>query len=360
MRRIGWVFVSLLAAAAWARAEILWVANAGAGSVSVIDTRKANRVVANIALGPGSTPVEVAINAFHPEVYVTDATRASLWVLSYVSKAVITEIPLSIVSPFGLAIMPLGDTVYVSNADGGLTAGRISVVDTRLRRERTTIDISTQGLTSLDMAVTPVRATTLYVACNGTDSIAGIDTRTNTLLGAPFPLLLGSPASAPFALALRPDNAFLYVCDDDPAGTASELVVFDVPTLTPSVVPLPAGDRCTDIACHRNNTKAYVCTGGGGTVRVFHTVANVFITTVVNIPATAVPAKVALNEPCTMGMFTDQGGGGAIVFQAMADVVTSPVLATGATPFGCAIAAITNDPAGARARQRILRRRGGR
>ncbi len=357
MRRTAWVILSLLVAAVSARAEILWVANAGDGTVSVIDTRKANRVVANIALGAGSVPVEVAVNAFYPEVYVTDAGRASLWVLSYVSKAVITEIPLSIVSPFGLAIMPLGDFVYVSNADGGITSGMISLVNTQRRREFRTIDISTQGLVSLDMALTPVRATTLYVACNGTDSVAGIDTRTSTLLGGQFPLLLGTAASAPFAIALRRDNAFLYVCDDDPAAATSELVVFDVPTLTPSVVAMAAGERCTDIVCHPNNLKAYVCTGGGGRVRVLNTVVHTFVSNLVNVPAGALPAKAALNENGRVGMFTEQAGSGAMIFQTMADVVTSPVIGTGTTPFGCAISAITSDPIGARVRQRQLRRR---
>ncbi|GEM_PF-3990326 len=357
MRRIGWVFLSLLVAAVSARAEILWVANATAGTVSVIDTRKANRVVANIPLGAGSIPVEVAVGAFYPEVYVTDAGRASLWVLSYVSKAVITEIPLSIVSPFGLAVHPLGDWVYISNLDAGLTAGLISIVDVRRRRELRTIDISTQGLTSRDVALTPVSATTLYIACSGTDSIAGVNTRTNTLLGGAFPLLLGTAASAPSALALRRDNGFLYVCDDDPLGAASELVVFDVPTLSPFVVPMAVGERCTDIVCHPNNRKAYVCTGGGARVRVLNTVVHTFVGNVINVPAAATPAKAALSEDGRTGMFTEQAGSGAMIFQTMADIVTSPVIGTGALPFGCAIAAITSDPIGARVRQRQNRRR---
>lgn len=354
MNRIGWVLLSLATAAISARAEILWVANAGASSVSVIDTRKANRVV-NIPLGAGSTPVEVAVNPFFPEVYVTDASRASLWVLSYVSQAVITEIPLSIVSPFGLAVMPLGGRVYVGNADGGITSGLISVVNTRLRREERVIDISPQGLVALDLAVTPVQATRLYIACNGTDSVAAVNTQTNTLVGAPFPLLLGTAASAPFAIALRPDNRFLYVCDDDPTGAASEVVVFDVPTLTPLTVALAAGERATDVACHPNNRKAYVCTGGGGTVRILNTVVHTFVSNVIRVPAGAIPAKVGLNERGTLGVFTEQAGSGAITFQTLADVVISPSIGTGATPFGCAIAAITSDPIGARARQRQLR-----
>lgn len=360
MNRFGWILVSLLAAAVSARADILWVANAGAGNVSVIDTSKANRVVAVIALGAGSVPVEVAINAFVPEVYVADAGRASLWVLSYVSKVAIAEVPLSIVAPFGLAVMPLGEKVYVGNADGGTTAGIISCVDTRTRRETRTIDISTQGLVGIDMALTPVSATRLYIACNGTDTMAGLNTATNALLGAPFPVAFGTPTSQPFAIGLRPDNGFVYVCDDDGAGNVAEIVAMDVPTLTPTIIPMGAGQRCTDIAFHPTRRRAYVPTGGGRRVRILETTVNTFIADVVNLPAGAIPAKAALNERGTLGMFTEQAGAGACIFQTMANLVQGGVIATGATPFGCAIAPITSDPAGARVRQRQQRgRRGG-
>ncbi len=357
MKRVGWVLVALLAIAVSARADILWVANANAGNVSVIDTAKANRVVAVIALGAGSVPVEVAINAYYPEVYVTDAGRASLWVLSYVSKAVVREIPLSIIAPFGLAVMPLGEKVYVGNADGGFTAGIISVVATRTMRETSTIDISAQGLTGIDLALTPVRATTLYIACNGTDTMAGLNTATNALRGAPFPVAFNTPISRPFAIGLRPDNGFVYVCDDDPAGNVAEIVALDVPTLTPMIIPMGAASRCTDIAFHPTQRRAYVPTGGGGRVRIMDTFVNTFITNVFNVPAGALPTKAAFNERGTLGMFTEQTGAGVCLVQTMANIVQGGVIATGAQPFGCAIAAVTYDPVGARAKQRRQSRR---
>jgi YVTN family beta-propeller protein len=159
-------------------AGTVYVANSGAGTVSVID-EATNAVTATITVG--SDPDAVAVNSTAGTVYVTDGGAGTVSVIDEATNAVTATITVGS-DPDAVAVDPSAGTVYVSN----FGSGTVSVIDAATNTVTATITMpipySAQGASPSGVAVDPA-AGTVYVNVNGGSNaglVAVIDAATNT------------------------------------------------------------------------------------------------------------------------------------------------------------------------------------
>ncbi len=333
------LLASLLSTVSWSYGDCVWVADGTAGTVSVINPDGGNQVSTVIQLAMGAIPTEVALSPSHPHIYVTDRGRASLWVIDSVNRVVLQEIPLRVAVPWGMAISPNGSKVYVGNADGGATAGQIDVVNANSLGETHLIDVSSQGLTPVDLAMA-MDGTRLYIACAGTDNVLAYDFGTANLVTTGFPVALGGPSSRPYAIAVLPDDSAIYVADDDASGASSEVAVIDASTAALSKLSLLPGDRAVDVYASPTSPKVYVPTGPGGSVHVIDTGAKQFTYDMFYVPAGATPTRFAINLQGNEGAVTDPAHGWTLLFTSNSHDAVFTGVPTGSNPNGCAIASV--------------------
>src|SRR5919107_315762 len=101
--------------------DLVYVANAGSNTVSVIDLN--NTVVATIPVG--GSPFGVAINPTNGLVYVSISNRNTVSVIDPATNKVVATIPVG-EAPFGVAINPTNGLIYVAN----VLSNTVSVVST--------------------------------------------------------------------------------------------------------------------------------------------------------------------------------------------------------------------------------------
>jgi len=89
-----------------------YVTNAGANSVSVIDTA-ANTVVATVPVG--RTPVDIAVTPDGTKAYVTNAGGNSVSVISTAANTVVATVSVGFI-PVDVVISPNGSSAYVANS----------------------------------------------------------------------------------------------------------------------------------------------------------------------------------------------------------------------------------------------------
>ncbi len=111
-----------------ATADLVYVANVGSATVSVIDTAS-NIVIATV--GVGSEPFALAITPDGARVYVANDGMATVSVIDAASNKVIATVevgsnPSMVITPQALAITPDGASVYVAN----YTENAVFVIDT--------------------------------------------------------------------------------------------------------------------------------------------------------------------------------------------------------------------------------------
>lgn len=184
-----------------------YVADNGSGSISVIDTR--SRTVTT-TLSVGNQPEQIAVNPVLPRVYAT--TRSEFGVVelnTYVWPQVWDAIRID--KPRFVAVNPAGTRAYVSNG-----ADTVYVVETATSGDRVIAQIKI-GTTnpyapeSGALVVSP-DGQTVYVANKSEDTIAVIDTATNTVIKR-----FNNIGAGPSALAITPDGRWLY-CANSPTG----------------------------------------------------------------------------------------------------------------------------------------------
>lgn len=334
------VRVMLLAAAGLAGADCVWVSDRVDGTVTVIDDGRPTTV---LQLGAGSIPVEMARNPSTPQLYVSDAGRASLWVIDVSTREIVMEVPLPIASPCGLAVTPNGTKVFVGNADGGVTGGQIAIVNTMALDAKHPIDVSSQGLVPIDLAMS-MDGAWLYLACNETNNVLRYDIANATLVasgGFPSPLTAG--AGRPFAIATLTDGSAFYVAEDDPSGAASCVDVVQTADGSVTCLPLAAGERAMDVYVHPRKPKVLVPTGAGGTVRVIDTEVRAYTYSLFFLPGGATPMKLSMDAAGYSGAVTDPAHGVTDLFTTFEYEVFDHVAATGSSPYGTATAPVVGS-----------------
>src|SRR5581483_9173174 len=103
----------------------VYVANATAGTVSVINT--ATNSVQTISSGLGTTPVGVAVSADGTKAYVANQGSGTVSVIDTSSNTVVNTITSVGTSPTRLTMSPDGTRLYVSLE---ATTGGVAIIDT--------------------------------------------------------------------------------------------------------------------------------------------------------------------------------------------------------------------------------------
>jgi YVTN family beta-propeller protein len=175
--------------------------NQDGGAVAVIDvaTRTA---VASFALGPGWTPLGIAVNPDGQRAYFAfaDGTASNLDVVRVFDTVKMVPTATSIAvgaRPTGIAVTPDGAKVYVSNYLGN----SVTVIDAVTNQVKTTIAVGTRPA---GIAVSPDNSR-VYVVNNGSNSVSVIGVVSDLVLA---PVAVGS---APESIAISPDGARAYV-----------------------------------------------------------------------------------------------------------------------------------------------------
>ena len=255
-----------------------YVTNAGANSVSVIDTAT-NTVVATVPVG--FSPTGVAITPDGTRVYVSGIP---VTVIDTATNTVVATLPVS--GGVG-AITPDGAHAYVTNANSLL------VIDTTTN---TVVSAVPMAGPPGAVAITP-DGTHAYVAISFgvSGSVSVIDTATNTEVATvPFPV-----GFSPKGVAITPDGTRAYVTIS--LGINGNVTVIDTATNTvAAIVPMGRENHPWGVAITPDGTHAYVVnmsgSGGLGTVSVIATATN---TVVANVQVGWEPFGVAITPDGT-------------------------------------------------------------
>ena len=189
------------------------VANAGdgeftAGSVSIIDT-STNTVVAELVTGSGvisTIPHALAVTPDGSKVYVANAGEGTVSVIDTATKQVVGDPVFVGGEPFDVAVSPDGSWVYVANNGDGT----VSVIDTTTDQVVDTITVGAGDTRSgpYAVAVSP-DGSQLYVGRND-DTVWVVDTTTNEVTGA---FIDDTPSGIIRSIAVSADGSRLYASD---------------------------------------------------------------------------------------------------------------------------------------------------
>jgi YVTN family beta-propeller protein len=246
------------------------------GTVQVIDTAT-NAVTSTIDVG--GYPYSVAVSPDGSKLYVSNyAADGTLSVIDTATNTVTAT--LSGIGFGGVAVAPNGSRVYIS-------AGFVRVINTATNTLIATIPVpgefkdDPQGL-----AVTP-DGSKIYVASFGAEVVAVIDTATNTVtatIGVHSPSEGGLDESVTHAVAVSPDGSRVYVTiaggvvngDGTDARRFDSVAVID--TATNTVIAAPAvGVNPLGVSVTPDGSRVYVTNWGDNNVSVIDTTTNTVI-----------------------------------------------------------------------------------
>ncbi|WP_051797319.1 beta-propeller fold lactonase family protein [Streptomyces sp. NRRL S-337] len=226
---------------------LLYVANSGAGTVSVIDI-ETNAPTDN-AISVGGQPRTLAIAPDGSRLYVTDSGTGSVHVVDTATRAVLGTPVLTGSTPLGAAVSPDGTRLYVTDSD----AATITVIDTGTR---TVIGTPAGvGVAPLEVVVAP-GGSRLFVADTGADKLLVVDTATLVVTTA-----VELPG-APHGLALSAEGRTLVVT----IPAAQSLAVIDTATLKTVGAPLPVGNAPHGVTFAPGGLRVYVANTASNTV----------------------------------------------------------------------------------------------
>ncbi len=233
----------------------VWVANAGTtDAISFIDP-DTQLLVGTLTLADVAQDV-----AFSPDgqfAYVAHYLSDSVSVISTATAGVVAILPVT--RPLNLAVTPDGSRIYVVASDS------VSVFDAVTHASVATIAMG--GSSPLGLAISP-DARRVYVACRSSESIAVIDSATNTVVAT---IPVGSD-TYPVDVAVSPGGKRLYVANYF-GGTVS---VID--TKTNGIVSnIPVGLGPEGVAVSPDGRRVYVANFNDGTVSVIDAATNVVI-----------------------------------------------------------------------------------
>jgi len=220
---------------------------------------------------------------------------------------------------------------YITN----LGSNTVAVIDTATNTV-VALPISV-GLSPLGVAVTPDRSK-VYVTNHDSSTVSVIDSASNSV-SATIPV-----SASPFGVAVTPDGSKVYVAHDTTPGTVS---VIDTATNTVVGLPIPVSASAVGVAVAPDGSKVYIATTisvGRGTagVLVIDTATNTVSAT---IPVGRAHNGVAVTPDGSKVYVTDSRrggfpGGGGVGVVSVIDAVANAVIATvvvGFLPFEVAV-----------------------
>ena len=192
-----------------AAGDLLYVANNGGSTVSVIDTA-ANAVTGSIAVGSG--PGEIATDPAAGRAYVANFNSGTVSVVDLAAQVTVATIG---TGGLGVAVDPGLGRLYV------VTPSQLTVFDTATLQPVATLSASGAGWWSV--AVDPLRHIG-YVGGLSGQGITVLDLTTNAIVTT-----IGLAGPIRFALAVDPPRGLVYAATDTKPGTLS---VIDASTNT--------------------------------------------------------------------------------------------------------------------------------
>jgi YVTN family beta-propeller protein/autotransporter-associated beta strand protein len=224
------------------------------GGVSVVDTAT-NSVIANIST---ASSIGIAINSTGTTVYA--ATNAGVSVINTATNTVTQTIPVGS-NPWGIAVSPNGNFVYVSNSNDNT----VSVISTASNTVVQTVNV---GSLPENITLSP-DGTRLYVI-NGSNNVSVVSTVTNTVTAT-----ITIPGATPFGMAVSPDGTKLYVTNS--SGNTVSVINTSTNTIIGTIT---TGSGASSVFFSPDGTRLYVTNETGNTISVIDTATNTVINTV--------------------------------------------------------------------------------
>jgi YVTN family beta-propeller protein len=301
---------------------LVYVANAGSGTVSVISTAT-NDVVGTIAVGP--SPRHVAVTSDGRAVWVTFSGGVA--VINAVTRAVEATIPMP-TPPNDVVITPDGSEAWVTNILDGL----VTIIDVGTRAVLATIPVAARPF---NLAFTPDGSHAYMThGGDGGDMISVISTA-GRLVVATLTLhpLVGSST---WGVAVTPDGGEAWV------ATLSSIVVISTATNT-AIASMPVNAFSHGIAMSSDGERAYVANFGVFFNNV-HVIATATRSVIATVPVGVNANYIALTPDDELVYVTNrhQGNLGPSTVSVIS-TATHSVVATvpvGSGPWGLAVAPV--------------------
>src|ERR1700733_1285347 len=286
---LGGLLGLLLVAPAPAQARLAYVANAGFGDVSAINTETGQVLGEPIPTDAGATAI--ALTPDGRFAFVANSSASDVSVIDTETNQVVGEsikVSSSAFHTTGVAISPNGNTAYVTS-EGGLDPGELTRIDVatkqligqplKLEQGAGAVAIAPDGRQAYVMSYSESGA--LWLVRSGADSVARridvgagrlgeiavtpdgarilvtdpesngvsvIDADTFQILGPPIEVGAG-----PRGLAISPDGRYAYVADDQSAAIS----VIDI-AANQAVGDIPVGEFPTSVTFSPDGNRAYV------------------------------------------------------------------------------------------------------
>ncbi|MCV7282921.1 cadherin-like domain-containing protein [Mycolicibacterium flavescens] len=262
-----------------------YVTNADSNTVSVIDTAT-TAVIATIPVG--NDPWKLAVHPSGTRVYVTNYDDYTVNVIDTATHTVTATIPVGSGAGKGadeLAFSPDGTKLYVGSSN------MLQVIDTATN---TVVETRLLFFGPYGIAVSP-DGDWVYVASWTGDYVRKTRTLPN---GASVEIGVGN---SPTGVTVSPDGTRLYVANAD-SNTVSV-----VNTATNAVIKtIAVGSTPLEVAISPVGTLAYVVNQFGGSVSVIDTSTNTVIKT---LKVNVVASSIAVSPDGTRAYVTDRDGG---------------------------------------------------
>ena len=273
-----------------------YVANAGSGTVSVIDlTQDPAAVVATI--GVGDRPAGVALNSDGSELFVTNFFSGTLSIIDTATDTVSDTVTVGS-DPDG--VVDAGDFVYVAN----LGSGTISVVNPVSGTVTQTIDLTgTLAAAPSGLAVSP-DGTYLYAddSRNGATDVIDIT--------EPVPVVIGSASvgTYPAYLAIDGSTDTAYVANaTQGSGPGTVSVVNVANPAAPSVTStIDVGSHPFGVALAPSIGQVLVANSGNGNVSVIDAATGTVVNTVT---VGSSPDDIVVTPDQTTALVSNEGDG---------------------------------------------------
>ena len=234
--------------------QLFYVANAGEGSISVVDP-VLGEVIETIALGTEQASHGIAVSPDNKVLYTgTGFAEKSVIIMDLTDKTTLKEIAFE-EGVHGIDLSPDGKTLYVSLTPGlGIEGGGLAVVDTQ--KMETVKIIDTKG----GPAHVTVKAdgSQVWVANVNGNTVAVIDTKTNELITTV------EVGMVPNEVALTPDGKWAFVANVE----SDNLTMIDAVSLR-AVKMIPAGDGPHGVAVTYDGKEIWVANNISNDVTVF-------------------------------------------------------------------------------------------
>jgi YVTN family beta-propeller protein len=299
----------------------LWFANYHAANVSMIYYSNNTLALNKVSGGKGFAvvgyyPYGVAITPNGQYVYVANGGNNSVSVISTSNDSDFKAIPVGS-NPHGVAITPNGQYVYVANIASNTT----SVISTATNSVVSTIPV---GSHPDGVAITPngqyVYVVNRYPVVGG-NSVSVISTSSNSVVST-IPV-----GSIPYGIAITPNGQYAYVTN----GGGNSVSV--ISTATNSVVStIPVGKYPIGVAITPNGQYVYVVNNAGNSVSVVSTSSNSVVATIL---VGSSPIDVAITPNGQYAYVTNGGGNSVSVISTATNSVITNITGTLTEP--CAI-----------------------